>query len=80
MRVPLAKRGKASSVRVEYRSPDAAANPYLALSVVLAAGLAGIKNGYELPPEVVDNVNPCGTGAIGPARPVGQIQRPHARA
>ncbi len=57
VRVPLAKRGKASSVRVEYRSPDAAANPYLALSVVLAAGLSGIRNGYDLPPEVVDNVH-----------------------
>jgi glutamine synthetase len=71
VRVPLAKRGKASSVRVEYRSPDAAANPYLALSVVLAAGLAGIQNGYELPPEVVDNVHeltPAERHAAGIAR------------
>ena len=57
VRVPLAKKGKSSSVRVEYRSPDAAANPYLALSAVLAAGLAGIRNGYELPPEVQDDVH-----------------------
>jgi glutamine synthetase len=71
VRVPLAKRGKASSVRVEYRSPDAAANPYLALSVVLAAGLAGIRNGYDLPPEVVDNVHaltPAERQAAGIAR------------
>jgi glutamine synthetase len=69
--VPLAKKGKSSSVRVEYRSPDAAANPYLALSVVLAAGLAGIRNGYELPPEVVDNVHaltPSERQALGIAR------------
>ncbi|MGI8518185.1 MAG: type I glutamate--ammonia ligase [Acidimicrobiia bacterium] len=57
VRVPLAKKGKSSSVRVEYRSPDASANPYLALSAVLAAGLAGIRNGYELPPEVQDDVH-----------------------
>ena len=50
VRVPLAKRGKSSSVRVEYRSPDAAANPYLALSVVLAAGMAGIRTATSCPP------------------------------
>ncbi len=71
VRVPLPKRGKASSVRVEYRSPDAACNPYLALSVVLAAGLAGVQKGYELPPEVVDNVHeltPAERQAAGIAR------------
>lgn len=52
VRVPTAKKGKPSSVRVEYRAPDAACNPYLALSVILAAGMAGIREGYELPPEV----------------------------
>ena len=57
VRIPLAKKGKSQSVRVEYRSPDAAANPYLALSAVLSAGLAGIRNGYELPPEVNSNVH-----------------------
>jgi glutamine synthetase len=57
VRVPTVKAGKSSSVRVEYRAPDAAANPYLALSVLLAAGLAGIRNGYELPPEVAANVH-----------------------
>jgi glutamine synthetase len=43
-------------VRVEYRAADAACNPYLALSVILAAGLAGIREGYELPPEVSADV------------------------
>ena len=56
VRVPTPKKGKTSSVRVEYRAPDPAANPYLALSVLLTAGLEGIQKGYELPPEVADNV------------------------
>jgi glutamine synthetase len=49
--VPSAKRGKPTASRVEYRSPDPACNPYLAFSLILAAGLAGIENGYELPEE-----------------------------
>lgn len=57
VRVPSVKKGKPSSVRVEYRVPDAACNPYLALSVMLAAGLAGIREGYELPPEVAADVH-----------------------
>jgi glutamine synthetase len=56
VRVPSAKRGKPESVRVEYRSPDSAANPYLALSVLLAAGLEGVAQGYELPAEAPGNV------------------------
>lgn len=56
VRVPSVKKGKPSSVRVEYRAPDAACNPYLALSVILAAGMAGITKGYELPPEVPADV------------------------
>lgn len=56
VRVPTVKAGKTASVRAEYRSPDAAANPYLALSVLLAAGLAGIEGDYELPPELTGNV------------------------
>ncbi len=56
VRVPTPKRGKPESVRVEYRSPDSAANPYLALAVLLAAGLEGIEQGYELPSEAPGNV------------------------
>ena len=33
------------------RSPDPAANPYLAFAVILAAGLRGVVGRYELPPE-----------------------------
>jgi glutamine synthetase len=57
VRVPTVKKGKSASVRVEYRAPDAACNPYLALSVLLAAGMAGIRNGYELAPEVTGDVH-----------------------
>lgn len=51
VRIPMYKPSKGSSARVEYRAMDSAANPYLALSVLLAAGLKGIEEGYELPPE-----------------------------
>jgi glutamine synthetase len=56
VRVPVTKRGKQSSTRIEYRAPDPACNPYLAYSVILAAGLKGIEEGYELPPESLANV------------------------
>ena len=56
IRVPIAKRGNPSATRIEYRSPDPACNPYLAFSVVLAAGLKGITEGYELPVEADANL------------------------
>ncbi|MCU1546357.1 MAG: glnA, partial [Homoserinimonas sp.] len=56
VRVPLYKPNKGQSARVEYRAIDSAANPYLAFSLMLAAGLKGIENGYELAPEAEDNV------------------------
>jgi glutamine synthetase len=51
VRVPSVKPGRIDSTRIEYRSPDAAANPYLAFAVMLAAGLRGVMGNYELPPE-----------------------------
>ena len=48
MRVPTYRLGKGSSRRVEVRSPDSACNPYLAYAVILAAGLKGVREGYEL--------------------------------
>ncbi|MEY2435807.1 MAG: glutamine synthetase [Acidimicrobiaceae bacterium] len=54
--VPHTKKGKAESTRIEFRAPDPACNPYLAFSVVLAAGLKGIEEGYELPNEVTANL------------------------
>jgi glutamine synthetase len=56
VRVPGAKKGKESSTRVEYRSPDPACNPYLAFAVILAAGLKGIEEGYDLPHELTANI------------------------
>ena len=56
VRVPLYKPNKGQSARVEYRAIDSAANPYLAFSLLLAAGLKGIEKGYELPAEAEDNV------------------------
>jgi len=50
------KQGKPESARIEYRSIDGAVNPYLAYSLILAAGLRGIDEGYELPPETSTNL------------------------
>jgi glutamine synthetase len=56
IRVPLYKPGKGQSARIEYRALDSAANPYLAYSLLLSAGLKGIEEGYELPLEAEDAV------------------------
>ena len=50
------KPGKEKATRVEFRSPDPATNPYLAFSVLLAAGLAGIEEKLTPPEPVEDNV------------------------
>ena len=56
VRVPLYKPTKAVSSRVELRSPDPACNPYLVFALALGAGLKGVEEGYELPPEAEDEV------------------------
>ena len=56
VRVPMYKPGKEAATRVEMRHPDPATNPYLAFSVMLAAGLKGIEDGYELMPEATNNI------------------------
>ncbi|MGH9068387.1 MAG: type I glutamate--ammonia ligase [Acidimicrobiales bacterium] len=56
VRVPVTKRGRPESTRIEYRAPDPACNPYLAFAVVLAAGLEGIEEGYSLPEEAAANL------------------------
>ncbi len=55
VRIPAYKSGHESAIRAELRSPDAAANPYLVFSVMLAAGLEGIKHQYALPDAVEDS-------------------------
>jgi glutamine synthetase len=52
LRVPEYRAGREIASRVEYRAPDAACNPYLAFAALLAAGLEGIENEYDLPPSL----------------------------
>jgi glutamine synthetase len=56
IRVPIPKRGNPLATRLEYRSPDPSCNPYLAFSLMLAAGLKGVREGYELPAEAGANL------------------------
>jgi len=56
VRVPMYKPGKERATRIEYRSPDPSCNPYLAFSVMLAAGMRGIREKYELPDPVEKDV------------------------
>ncbi len=56
IRIPEYQPGKEKATRIEFRSPDPACNPYLAFSVMLAAGLEGIKKEYEVPEPVEENV------------------------
>ena len=56
IRVPEYRPGKENATRVEFRSPDPACNPYLAFSVMLAAGLEGIEKGYDVPDPIEENV------------------------
>ena len=57
VRVPLYKPDKAGSARVEYRGIDASANPYLTYAVLLAAGLKGIEEEYELPEAAAEDIS-----------------------
>ena len=74
VRVPMYKPHKGNSTRVEFRSIDAACNPYLAYALILAAGLKGIEDDYELPPPADDDV-----WALSPAerRAMGIKPLPH---
>jgi glutamine synthetase len=56
VRIPMYQPGKESAIRIELRSPDPACNPYLAFSVILAAGLEGLERRYELAPPTEQNV------------------------
>jgi len=52
-RVPVSR---GSSTRIEIRSPDGAANPYLAVAALLCAGLDGIARKMKLGPPVHENI------------------------
>ncbi len=56
VRVPMYKPGKEAATRIELRSPDPSANPYLAFAVMLGAGLKGIEEKLPLPEESSNNI------------------------
>jgi len=56
VRVPMYKPGKEVATRLELRSPDPSANPYLAFACMLGAGLKGIEEELELAPEATNNI------------------------
>ena len=56
VRVPMYKPGKEQATRMEFRSPDATCNPYLAFAVMLASGLKGIEENYTLPDPVEEDI------------------------
>jgi glutamine synthetase len=64
IRVPIAKRGNPTATRIEYRSPDPGCNPYLAFSLILAAGMKGVSDGYELPVEADANLFEIGDDVL----------------
>ena len=60
LRLPVVKPNRDISCRVELRSPDPAANPYLLFAAMLAAGMKGIEDGLELPvPAELSDIEGC---------------------
>lgn len=57
IRVPAYRPGQEASMRVEYRAPDAACNPYLAFTAMLAAGLEGIEKDYPVSSPIIEESN-----------------------
>ncbi len=56
VRVPRISTNRPQSARVELRCADPSSNPYLALAVILAAGLDGIRRELPLPPPVEEDL------------------------
>ena len=76
VRVPAYRPGKEASVRIEFRLPDPACNPYLAFAAILTAGLAGVRNAYPLesPTEVdVDALSEAERSKLGIHRLPGSL-------
>lgn len=68
VRIPGYRPHREEACRIELRSPDPAANPYLAFAVMLAAGMAGIEQELPLPDPVKDtNLFEYPTSASHPA-------------
>ena len=56
VRIPVNAKGNDSSKRIEFRAPDPSANPYLAFSAIIAAGLDGIKNKIDPGNPINENI------------------------
>jgi len=56
VRVPMYKPGNEQATRAEFRCPDPACNPYLIFTTMLAAGLKGMQERYELPEPVEEDI------------------------
>jgi glutamine synthetase len=56
IRVPVVERNNSRSKRIEFRAPDPSANPYLAFSAILSAGIDGIANKIEPGDPVNENI------------------------
>jgi glutamine synthetase len=57
VRVPQCKPDKPRTMRVELRNPDPACNPYLVFSAILASGLKGITDKYDVPEPLETGIN-----------------------
>ena len=56
IRIPSRRKDSADSSRIEFRAPDPACNPYLSFAMMIASGLEGIKNKYELEPQIKSSI------------------------
>jgi glutamine synthetase len=56
VRIPFYHRGRPGPKRIEYRTPDSAANIYLTEAALALAGLDGIRRKIEPPPPVDENI------------------------
>ncbi|MHB8262594.1 MAG: type I glutamate--ammonia ligase [Acidimicrobiales bacterium] len=74
VRVPVVRRSKPDTTRIEYRAIDSACNPYLSFALILAAGMKGLEEGYELPPETAVNLFDLSSRELDA---MGVVQLPH---
>jgi glutamine synthetase len=56
IRVPINERNNFKSKRIEFRAPDPSANPYLAFSAIVAAGIDGIKEKIDPGNPITENI------------------------
>jgi len=56
IRVPVDTKNNFKSKRIEFRAPDPSANPYLAFSAIVAAGLDGIKRKTDAGNSIDENI------------------------